>query len=165
MLCRASSLFVDLRHRELHRLCVCPQHTAGTRGQHLSRHHHQLRIHQAQRTDFYLRSASGPINEHSSTLRFAPSTLSYGSLAVDLEVQRAAQSYHLIFGQAASLSKLEDAHFWSNVEDFNWLRQQQVWRALSCAAESVSRPIGVFFQKIPVSHPGQYAHTRSRRTP
>jgi hypothetical protein len=54
----------------------------------------QVRIHDAAQTDFYLNVGSKPIIESSQALRFAPFSNSE-----------------------------KEKNFWSEVEDFNWLRQ------------------------------------------
>lgn len=70
---------------------------------------HQIRIHNAKRTDFYLRVRSRPIIEDSSGVRFAPYCLSYEGIHGDL--------------QEASLA--EETGNWANVDDFRWLRAVQ----------------------------------------
>ncbi|PON86152.1 Tubulin-specific chaperone C [Trema orientale] len=70
---------------------------------------HQIRIHHAKATDFYLRVRSRPIIEDSSGVRFAPYCLSYEGIHGDL--------------QEASLG--EETGNWANVDDFRWLRAVQ----------------------------------------
>lgn len=67
---------------------------------------HQIRIHLAKRSDFYLRVRSRPIIEDSNGVRFAPYCLEYKGIEDELE--------------AAGLS-LETGN-WANVDDFKWLR-------------------------------------------
>jgi tubulin-specific chaperone C len=66
----------------------------------------QARIHHASATDFYLRTASSPIIEHSAGVRFAPYAFSYEGCEADLA--------------AAGLS--ERTGIWADVQDFGWLR-------------------------------------------
>ncbi|KAF4400463.1 hypothetical protein G4B88_023256 [Cannabis sativa] len=70
---------------------------------------HQIRIHHAKATDFYLRVRSRPIIEDSSGVRFAPYCLRYEGIHKDL--------------QEASLA--EETGNWANVDDFRWLRAVQ----------------------------------------
>ncbi|KAJ4965190.1 hypothetical protein NE237_017039 [Protea cynaroides] len=70
---------------------------------------HQIRIHHARNTDFYLRVRSRPIVEDSSSVRFAPYHLSYEGLDKDL--------------QDSGLDG--DTGNWGNVDDFRWLRAVQ----------------------------------------
>ena len=70
---------------------------------------HQIRIHHAKSSDFYLRVRSRPIIEDSSGVRFAPYCLSYEGIHGDF--------------QEASLG--EETGNWSNVDDFRWLRAVQ----------------------------------------
>ncbi|KAJ4713151.1 Tubulin-folding cofactor C-like protein [Melia azedarach] len=70
---------------------------------------HQIRIHFAKRSDFYLRVRSRPIIEDSYEVRFAPYCLKYDRIEEDLK--------------AASLN--EEAGNWANVDDFKWLRAVQ----------------------------------------
>ncbi|XP_062078536.1 tubulin-folding cofactor C-like [Humulus lupulus] len=70
---------------------------------------HQIRIHHAKATDFYLRVRSRPIIEDSSGVRFAPYCLGYDGIHRDL--------------QEASLA--EETGNWANVDDFRWLRAVQ----------------------------------------
>eukprot|EP00899_Mesostigma_viride_P009810 jgi/Mesvir1/18830/Mv11431-RA.1 len=67
---------------------------------------HQLRIHHAQRTDFYIRVRSTPIVEYVSGVRFAPYNYTYEGL-----------DKHL-----ASTDLLEETGLWQKVDDFRWLR-------------------------------------------
>lgn len=67
---------------------------------------HQIRIHNAKKSDFYLRVRSRPIIEDSSSVRFAPYCVSYEGIEEDL--------------RDASLS--EETGNWGNVDDFRWLR-------------------------------------------
>lgn len=66
----------------------------------------QVRIHAAERSDFYLRVKSHPIIEHSSALRFAPYELAYPGAAEDLLEQGLG----------------EESGMWERVNDFGWLR-------------------------------------------
>ncbi|CAI9109468.1 OLC1v1009290C1 [Oldenlandia corymbosa var. corymbosa] len=70
---------------------------------------HQIRIHSAKRCDFYLRVRSRPIIEDCNEVRFAPYCLKYNGIEKDLET--------------ANLS--EETGYWSNVDDFKWLRAVQ----------------------------------------
>ncbi|BFG35484.1 hypothetical protein CerSpe_217580 [Prunus speciosa] len=70
---------------------------------------HQIRIHNAKRSDFYLRVRSRPIIEDSCGVRFAPYCLSYQGIEDEL--------------REASLD--EETENWSNVDDFLWLRAVQ----------------------------------------
>lgn len=84
---------------------------------------HQIRIHNAKASDFYIRVRSRPIIEDSSSVRFAPYCLSYEGIDEDLK--------------EASLD--EETGNWANVDDFRWLRavQSPNWSVLS-EAERVS---------------------------
>jgi hypothetical protein len=80
----------------------------------------QIRIHTAQRCDFYLHVQSNPIIEHSSALRFAPYCLRYA--------ERAAH---------AAAARLDEArNLWEEVQDFNWLKTQHSpnWESIAPAA-------------------------------
>ncbi|KAK9110698.1 hypothetical protein Sjap_018758 [Stephania japonica] len=70
---------------------------------------HQIRIHHARGTDFYLRVRSRPIIEDSSGVRFAPHRLCYEGIERDLK--------------DAGLD--EETGNWENVDDFRWLRAVQ----------------------------------------
>ncbi|KAI4317275.1 hypothetical protein L6164_025158 [Bauhinia variegata] len=70
---------------------------------------HQIRIHTAKKSDFYLRVRSRPIIEDSSGVRFAPYHLTYEGIEEDL--------------RGASLD--EETENWANVDDFKWLRAIQ----------------------------------------
>ncbi|XP_022929266.1 tubulin-folding cofactor C [Cucurbita moschata] len=70
---------------------------------------HQIRIHNAKNSDFYLRVRSRPIIEDSSSVRFAPYCVSYEGIEEDLK--------------DASLG--EETGNWENVDDFRWLRAVQ----------------------------------------
>jgi len=70
---------------------------------------HQIRIHHAMRSDFYLRVRSRPIVEDCNGVRFAPYCLSYRGIEEDL--------------CGAGLD-LETGN-WANVDDFRWLRAVQ----------------------------------------
>lgn len=67
---------------------------------------HQIRIHHARKTDFYLRVRSRPIIEDCSGVRFAPYSLSYDGIEKDLK--------------DSNLD--EETGNWANVDDFKWLR-------------------------------------------
>ncbi|KAF3791192.1 Tubulin-folding cofactor C [Nymphaea thermarum] len=67
---------------------------------------HQIRIHEAKRTDFCVRVRSKPIIEFCSGVRFAPYAFSYNGIENDLK--------------EAGLG--EETENWKNVEDFRWLR-------------------------------------------
>uniref|UniRef100_A0A0E0CLZ7 C-CAP/cofactor C-like domain-containing protein n=1 Tax=Oryza meridionalis TaxID=40149 RepID=A0A0E0CLZ7_9ORYZ len=70
---------------------------------------HQIRIHEATATDFYLRVRSRPIIEDCSGVRFAPHALKYEGIREDL--------------RDAGLE--EETGNWANVDDFKWLRAVQ----------------------------------------
>ncbi|CAM0945662.1 unnamed protein product [Alopecurus aequalis] len=70
---------------------------------------HQIRIHEARATDFYLRVRSRPIIEDCSGVRFAPHALKYVGIEQDL--------------RDSGLD--EDTGNWANVDDFKWLRAVQ----------------------------------------
>ncbi|KAL5982197.1 hypothetical protein ACLOJK_016267 [Asimina triloba] len=70
---------------------------------------HQIRIHHAKATDFYLRVRSRPIIEDSSGVRFAP----YGLV------------YEGIEGELKDSGLGEETGNWANVDDFRWLRAVQ----------------------------------------
>ncbi|KDP46820.1 hypothetical protein JCGZ_24029 [Jatropha curcas] len=70
---------------------------------------HQIRIHYARESDFYLRVRSRPIIEDCGGVRFAPYCLSYEGIEEDLK--------------EAGLE--EETGNWSNVDDFKWLRAVQ----------------------------------------
>ncbi|KAF0932162.1 hypothetical protein E2562_008693 [Oryza meyeriana var. granulata] len=70
---------------------------------------HQIRIHEARATDFYLRVRSRPIIEDCSGVRFAPHALNYEGIEEDL--------------RDAGLE--EETGNWANVDDFKWLRAVQ----------------------------------------
>ncbi|KAF7810488.1 tubulin-folding cofactor C [Senna tora] len=70
---------------------------------------HQIRIHSANRSDFYLRVRSRPIIEDTSSVRFAPYCLTYEGIEEDL--------------RDANLD--DETGNWANVDDFKWLRAIQ----------------------------------------
>ncbi|XP_004952795.1 tubulin-folding cofactor C isoform X3 [Setaria italica] len=70
---------------------------------------HQIRIHEAKATDFYLRVRSRPIIEDCSGVRFAPHALEYDGIDEDLK--------------ESGLE--EETGNWANVDDFKWLRAVQ----------------------------------------
>ncbi|KAL1366116.1 hypothetical protein HN51_014003 [Arachis hypogaea] len=70
---------------------------------------HQIRIHAATRSDFYLRVRSRPIIEDSNGVRFAPYCLRYEGIEEDL--------------RGAGLDA--ETGNWGNVDDFKWLRAVQ----------------------------------------
>lgn len=70
---------------------------------------HQIRIHDAKKSDFYLRCRSRPIIERSSGVRFAPYRLCYDGIESDLK--------------ESNLD--DDTGSWANVDDFQWLRAIQ----------------------------------------
>ncbi|XP_054807316.1 tubulin-folding cofactor C [Prosopis cineraria] len=70
---------------------------------------HQIRIHNAKRSDFYLRVRSRPIIEDSNSVRFSPYCLTYEGIEEDL--------------RDASLDN--ETGNWANVDDFKWLRATQ----------------------------------------
>lgn len=70
---------------------------------------HQIRIHNARGSNFYLRVRSRPIVEDCSGVRFAPYCLQYKGIEENL--------------REANL--LEETGNWSNVDDFKWLKAVQ----------------------------------------
>ncbi|RLM80401.1 tubulin-folding cofactor C [Panicum miliaceum] len=70
---------------------------------------HQIRIHEARATDFYLRVRSRPIIEDCNGVRFAPHALKYDGIDVDLKESGFE----------------EETGKWANVDDFKWLRAVQ----------------------------------------
>ncbi|TVU01087.1 hypothetical protein EJB05_53477, partial [Eragrostis curvula] len=70
---------------------------------------HQIRIHEARATNFYLRVRSRLIIEDCSGVRFAPHALKYEGIEEDLKDSRLA----------------EETGNWANVDDFKWLRAVQ----------------------------------------
>ncbi|KAK6923770.1 Tubulin binding cofactor C-like domain [Dillenia turbinata] len=70
---------------------------------------HQIRIHHAKGTDFYLRVRSRPIIEDSIGVRFAPYCLSYNGVEKELKDSGLG----------------EETGNWANVDDFKWLRAVQ----------------------------------------
>ncbi|XP_071691314.1 tubulin-folding cofactor C [Rutidosis leptorrhynchoides] len=70
---------------------------------------HQIRIHHAKETDFYLRCRSRPIIEQSFGVRFAPYRLCYDGIENDLKES----------------NLYDDTESWANVDDFQWLRAVQ----------------------------------------
>ncbi|KAF7839946.1 tubulin-folding cofactor C [Senna tora] len=70
---------------------------------------HQIRIHSAKRSDFYLRVRSRPIIEDTSSVRFASYCLTYEGIEEDL--------------RDANLD--DETGNWANVDDFKWLRAIQ----------------------------------------
>lgn len=75
---------------------------------------HQIRIHEARVTDFYLRVRSRPIIEDCSGVRFAPYVLNYEGIGEDLK----------------DSGLEEETGNWANVDDFKWLKavQSPNWR-------------------------------------
>lgn len=70
---------------------------------------HQIRIHLAKSTDFYLRVRSRPIIEDSIGVRFAPYRLTYDGIEEELKESALG----------------EETGNWANVDDFKWLRAIQ----------------------------------------
>ncbi|XAR73393.1 hypothetical protein NMG60_11007346 [Bertholletia excelsa] len=70
---------------------------------------HQIRIHHARASDFYLRVRSRPIIEDCNGVRFAPYCLSYDGIERDLK--------------ESNLD--EETGKWANVDDFRWLKAVQ----------------------------------------
>ncbi|OWM65637.1 tubulin-folding cofactor C [Punica granatum] len=70
---------------------------------------HQIRIHNARGSDFYLRVRSRPIIEDCCRVRFGPYCLRYKGIEEDL--------------REANL--LEETGNWSSVDDFKWLKAVQ----------------------------------------
>lgn len=69
----------------------------------------QARIHYANFTNFYLHANSKPIVENSDNVKFAPYTVRYDGFEKQL--------------QEADIDP--NKNLWQEVQDFNWLRQQQ----------------------------------------
>ncbi|XP_068634474.1 tubulin-folding cofactor C [Aristolochia californica] len=70
---------------------------------------HQIRIHNAKNTNFYLRVRSTPVIEDSCGVRFAPYNLVYDGIEKDLK----------------DSGLEEETGSWANVDDFKWLRAVQ----------------------------------------
>ncbi|KAJ4750516.1 Tubulin-specific chaperone C [Rhynchospora pubera] len=70
---------------------------------------HQIRIHHAKATDFFLRVRSRPIIEDSNRVRFAPYRLTYEGIEDELKESGLG----------------EETGNWANVDDFKWLRAVQ----------------------------------------
>lgn len=70
---------------------------------------HQIRVHEAKLTDFYLQCRSRPIIERSCGVRFGPYRLCYDGIETDLKES----------------NLYEDTGNWANVDDFQWLRAIQ----------------------------------------
>lgn len=70
---------------------------------------HQIRIHHAKGSDFYLRCRSRPIIEQSFGVRFSPYCLCYDGIENDLK----------------DSNLYDDTESWANVDDFQWLRAVQ----------------------------------------
>eukprot|EP01138_Halocafeteria_seosinensis_P007977 gb/GECG01008150.1/.p1 GENE.gb/GECG01008150.1/~~gb/GECG01008150.1/.p1 ORF type:complete len:360 (+),score=54.71 gb/GECG01008150.1/:1-1080(+) len=70
----------------------------------------QARLHTSKRCDFYVCTASRPIIEHCSEVRFAPYILSYPDLEEKLK--------------KAELERARELDMWKNVDDFGWHKQQ-----------------------------------------
>ncbi|KAM1052823.1 hypothetical protein ACFX2J_000397 [Malus domestica] len=80
---------------------------------------HQIRIHNAKMSDFYLRVKIRPIIKDSCGVRFAPYYLTYKGIEKEL--------------REASLD--EETEKWSNVDDFLWFRAIQVTQLVCFAGE------------------------------
>ncbi|CAI5492721.1 unnamed protein product [Closterium sp. Naga37s-1] len=101
---------VFLRHvRDCH-VILCPVsgacHVEDASGSTVAVASHQLRIHQTERADFYVRTRSRPLIEHSKGVRFAPYSREYDGLEADFK--------------DADLAV--DGGLWAHVDDFGWLR-------------------------------------------
>ncbi|CAI5954917.1 unnamed protein product [Closterium sp. NIES-64] len=101
---------VFLRHvRDCH-VILCPVsgacHVEDASGSTVAVASHQLRIHQTERADFYVRTRSRPLIEHSKGVRFAPYSREYDGLEADFK--------------DADLAV--DGGLWALVDDFSWLR-------------------------------------------
>ncbi|KAF8400136.1 hypothetical protein HHK36_013432 [Tetracentron sinense] len=108
----------SLRALFIHRLCNCRVFVGPVLGSVLIEEvegclfmlaSHQIRIHHARETDFYLRVRSRPIIEDSKAVRVAPYLLYYEGIEKDL--------------RDSSLD--EETGNWANVDDFRWLRAMQ----------------------------------------
>ncbi|KAL8249622.1 hypothetical protein R6Q59_006490 [Mikania micrantha] len=75
---------------------------------------HQIRIHDAKESDFYLRRRSRPIIEQSFGVRFAPYCLCYDGIESDLKESNLDLD-----------DDDDDVRSWENVDDFQWLRAVQ----------------------------------------
>ena len=74
----------------------------------------QMRIHDTEDVDFYLRVLSGPIIEHCARVRFAPYAVTYPFLDAELK-------------EAGMPAEEPDpvAGIWSQVNDFRWLKTER----------------------------------------
>ncbi|KAL5709534.1 hypothetical protein ACHQM5_020214 [Ranunculus cassubicifolius] len=98
---------------------------------------HQIRIHHAKRTDFYLRVRSRPIIEDSSNVRFAPYAVVYEGIENDLK----------------KCSLDEDTGNWGNVDDFRWLRAVQSPNWCVLPEEERIEPIHLFtVESLPMAN-------------
>ncbi|KAL6993152.1 hypothetical protein U1Q18_011270 [Sarracenia purpurea var. burkii] len=107
-----------LRSLFIHRLRNCKMYTGPVFGSVLIEEvegcvfvlaSHQIRIHHARGSDFYLRVRSRPIIEDCTGVRFAPYCLRYEGVDKDL--------------RESNLD--EETGNWENVDDFRWLRAVQ----------------------------------------
>ena len=82
---------------------------------------HQVRIHSAQNSDFYLAVKSDPIIEYSTGLQFAPYPLSYEGINSDFKE-----------AGLSSICDQEASGEWGRVKDFGWIRMTPSpnWRIL-----------------------------------
>ena len=89
-------------------------HLQNLEGCHVEIAARQVRVHDARRVAFYVRTKSRPIIEHSSEVTFAP-------FAFEYEGARARFA-------AAGLAEETDA--WRDVDDFGWIKNRQSpnWR-------------------------------------
>jgi hypothetical protein len=85
----------------------------------------QIRIHTANKCTFYLVVQSNPIIEHSNAVQFAPYSVSY-----------AQQGAH---ARAAQLDLTRN--LWSEVNDFNWLKNEQQSPNWSIVPPAERRPM------------------------
>lgn len=77
----------------------------------------QIRIHDAHECQFFLHVISNPIIEHSSGVGFAPYGITYDALEDQMKCAG-------LLVPAQGDGSQQYKNLWSNVDDFNWLRQQ-----------------------------------------
>ncbi|GAX81503.1 hypothetical protein CEUSTIGMA_g8931.t1 [Chlamydomonas eustigma] len=102
---------------------------------------YQVRIHSSSETDFYLRSRSKPIIEHSSKLRFAPLLLECDSGAVGVEAPCGHD------GEVKSLLTQhrlgEETRMFEQVEDFGWIKSSHSPNWSILAVEGRHQPVTI----------------------
>lgn len=104
---------------------------------------HQLRIHESNACQLYVRVNSHPIIEDCTMMGFAPYSIQYENIATDFSVRikinlNFAGLYHNL--QAAGLG---DAKSWDNVVDFRWHKKTQSpnWSIIPLEQRITSVPI------------------------